>query len=88
MYLKGNISGINRLEAWVTTPLFLCQRKENSMRYEMGEADNHARWCFGRLRFISCLLKDSIRREGLWEDLIQDLYTTAFQAWKSGLDIR
>ena len=57
------------------------------MRYEMGEANQHAIWCLGRLRFLSCLLKDRIRQEGLWEDMIQELYVTAFQACKTGLDI-
>jgi hypothetical protein len=52
------------------------------MHYDLGEANNHARWCFSRLRFISCLLKDNLRREGLWDDLTQQLYATAYQAWQ------
>ena len=87
MFLNSNISGYQPLRGVVITPLFLSQRMENSMRYEMGEANNHARWCFSRLRFISCLLKDSLRREGIWDDLTQQLYATAYQAWQQEMTI-
>jgi len=48
--------------------------------YDLGEANLHVRVCFSRLRFVTCLLKDELRRDGLWDDLIQELYTTALEA--------
>jgi hypothetical protein len=31
-------------------------------------------------------MKDLLRKEGLWEDLIQELYAAALFAWKQGMD--
>jgi hypothetical protein len=39
-----------------------------------------------RLRWLSVDMKDLLRKEGLWEDLIQELYTAALFAWKHGMD--
>ena len=50
--------------------------------YDLGEANIYARMCLSRLRFVTCLLKDELRRDGLWDDLIQELYVTAFEAWR------
>ena len=52
------------------------------MHYDLGEAEDHARWTFCRLQFISCLLKDQIRQDSLWDDFIQELYTAAYDAWQ------
>src|SRR5271157_5610839 len=52
------------------------------MHYALGEAEDHARWTFCRLQFISCLLKDRIRQDSLWDDFIQELYTAAYDAWQ------
>lgn len=57
------------------------------MRYEMEEANDHARWCLSRLRFMSCLLKDQIRQDSLWDDFIQELYATAYDAWQQKMTI-
>jgi transposase len=57
------------------------------MHYDLGEADEHARWTFSRLRFMTCLLKDELRRDGHWDDFTQELYATAYQAWQQGLDM-
>jgi hypothetical protein len=51
------------------------------MHYELGEADNHVRWCFSRLRFLSSLLKDQLRRDCLWDDFQQEMYATAYYAF-------
>ncbi len=51
-------------------------------------AEDLARLCFSKLRFLSVSLKDSLRREGLWEDLSQDLYRTALEGWRQGLTAR
>jgi len=47
-------------------------------------AEDLARLCFSKLRFLPVSLKDSLRREGLWEDLSQDLYRTALEGWRQG----
>jgi len=52
------------------------------MRYDLGPADRHAALAFHRLRFLSILLKEELAREGLWDDLIQEVYTAALEAWK------
>ena len=57
------------------------------MHYDLGEANEHARWAFGKLRFVSCLLKDELRRDGHWDDFTQELYATAYHAWQQGLDV-
>jgi hypothetical protein len=57
------------------------------MHYELGEADNHVRWCFSRLRFMSCIVKDKLKKDGIWEDFTQELYTTSYSAWQQNLDI-
>jgi len=52
------------------------------LHYEMGKAGNHTRWTFSTLRFVSSLLKEKLRREGIWEDFAQELYATSFIAWQ------
>lgn len=51
-------------------------------------AEDLARLCFSKLRFLPISLKDSLRREGLWEDLSQDLYRTALEGWRQGKTAR
>lgn len=57
------------------------------MHYELGEADNHVRWCFSRLRFMSCIVKDKLKKDGIWEDFTQELYTTSYSAWQQDMDM-
>jgi len=52
---------------------------------EVSPADQAARLCFSKLRCISPLLKDWLRQEGVWEDLMQELHLAAWEAWKQGL---
>jgi hypothetical protein len=69
-------------------PLFLYKNGGKvTMHYELGEADNHVRWCFSRLRFMSSILKDKIRKDGIWEDFTQELYATSVMAWQQNMDI-
>jgi hypothetical protein len=56
------------------------------MRIDLGPANHHAALCISRLRWLSIDMKDLLRKEGLWEDLIQELYTAALFAWKHGMD--
>lgn len=53
---------------------------------ELGPADTAARMCFSRLRFVSTLLKERLQREGLWDDLVQEVYATAWEAWQKQLN--
>lgn len=57
------------------------------MNYDLGGANNHVKWSFSRLRFMSSILKDKLRKDGLWEDFTQQLYTTSVIAWQQNLDI-
>ncbi len=55
------------------------------LQYDLGEGNLYAKMCLSRLRFVTCLLKDELRKNGLWDDLIQELYVTAFEAWQQKL---
>ncbi|GAI03130.1 unnamed protein product, partial [marine sediment metagenome] len=54
--------------------------------YNLGPANHHAAVCIARVRWLSPEMRRLLRKEGIWEDLIQQLYTAAFEAWQSGLD--
>ncbi len=54
--------------------------------YELGEANLHVRLCLSQLRFKGCLLKNELRRDGLWDDLIQEIYATAWEAWQKRMN--
>ena len=56
------------------------------MRIDLGPANHHAALCISRLRWLPGSVKDLLRKEGLWEDLIQELYTAALFAWKHDMD--
>jgi hypothetical protein len=56
------------------------------MPIELGPANHHAALCISRVRWLSQSVRYLLRKEGIWEDLIQELYATAFEAWQSGLD--
>ena len=53
---------------------------------DLGPANHHAAVCIARVRWLSPEMRRLLRKEGIWEDLIQQLYTAAFEAWQSGLD--
>ena len=55
-------------------------------RIDLGPANRHAALCITRIRFLSLWIKDILRKEGLWDDLIQEMYATAFEAWKKDMD--
>jgi len=55
-------------------------------RIDLGSANHHAGVCISRLRWLGSLMKELLRKEGIWEDLIQELYAAAFFAWKQGMD--
>lgn len=56
--------------------------------YDLGPANEHAKWAFGRIRFLSYLLREDMRKNDLWEDFIQSLYTCAFNAWQQKMGIQ
>ncbi|MFW6125523.1 MAG: hypothetical protein ACOC58_00295 [Chloroflexota bacterium] len=51
-------------------------------------AEDLARVCFSKLRFYRASLKTRLRREGLWEDLAQELYRIALEGWHQGMTAR
>ena len=60
--------------------------QEKIKRLNLGPADHHAAVCISRVRFIGVTMRNLLRKEGIWEDLLQELYATAFEAWKLGMD--
>ena len=57
------------------------------MHYDMGAAGDHTRWTFSRLRFVSCLLKDKLKSDGIWEDFMQELHGAAYLAWQHDMSM-
>lgn len=51
-------------------------------------AEDLARFCFSKLRFLPATLKDDLRRRDLWEDLAQELYCIALEGWRQGKTAR
>jgi hypothetical protein len=56
------------------------------MRINLGPANHHAALCISRVRWLSLHLRYVLKKDGIWEDLMQELYSAAFDAWKSGMD--
>ena len=56
------------------------------MSINLGPANHHAALCISRVRWLSLHLRYTLRKDGIWEDLMQELRSTAFEAWKSGMD--
>ena len=56
------------------------------MSINLGLANHHAALCISRVRWLSLHLKYTLRKNGIWEDLMQELRSTAFEAWQSGMD--
>jgi len=56
------------------------------MRIDLGLANHHAALCISRVRWLPLYVRDTLRKDGLWGDLTQELYSVAFEAWKSGMD--
>ncbi len=55
---------------------------------ELGPAEQTARMCFSKFRFLPARIKEQLQREGLWDDLVQETYLTAWEAWQKGLSNR
>ena len=51
------------------------------MRVDMGDANRHASFCLRKVRFISPRMRELMRKEGIWEDLIQEMYMIAWTAY-------
>lgn len=58
------------------------------VRQELGPADHIAKLCYSKVRYLSILLRDRLQREGLWEDLMQEVHLAAWEAWQKGLSER
>jgi len=56
------------------------------MRIDLGPANHHAGVCISRIRWLSSQLREILKKEDIWEDLIQEMYAAAFSAWKQGMD--
>ncbi len=60
----------------------------SSVDAELGPAEQTARMCFSKFRFLPAWIKEQLQREGLWDDLVQETYLTAWEAWQKGLSNR
>jgi len=56
------------------------------MHLDLGPANHHAEVCISRIRWLPPALREILQKQGLWEDLMQELYTAAFSAWEQGMD--
>jgi hypothetical protein len=52
------------------------------MNADLGDANHHAAIAFSRLRFLSPDMKELMRKEGIWEDLVQEMYAAAWEAFQ------
>jgi len=56
---------------------------------ELGPAANNViRMCFAKFRFIPACLKDELHKAGVWDDLVQETYLTAWEAWQNRLSLK
>jgi len=51
-------------------------------------AEHERRMCFSKFRYLPTWLKEELGRDGLWDDLVQETYATAWEAWQRGLSER
>jgi len=56
----------------------------SSIDPKLDDLDHMAGVCFRSIKFriITAMLGDKLRHEGIWEDLIQEVYTAAWEAWQ------
>ena len=57
------------------------------MRVDLGCANHHAALSLARVRFLSPGMKELMRKEGILEDLIQELYAAAWVAYKKEMSV-
>lgn len=57
-----------------------------SLNSDLAPADNLASACFWTLRFMPERIRRRLHKSGLWEDLVQEIYLTAWQAYREELD--
>ena len=56
------------------------------MRYELGPANHHAAISLSRIRWLSPDMRELLRKEGIFKDLIQEMYAAGWQAYREQLD--
>ncbi len=56
------------------------------MHVDLDTANHHAAISFARLRFLSPDMKELMRKEGIWEDLVQEMYAAGWEAFQRGMD--
>jgi len=71
---------------YLNTPPLRGERRPK-MYYDLGPANRHASLCISQTRWMGPMLRELLFQDGLWEDLIQELYAAAFFAWKQGMDV-
>ncbi len=56
------------------------------MRLDIGPANHHTAIALSRIRWLSPDMRELMRKEQIWEDLIQEMYAAGWQAYKQQLD--
>ena len=56
------------------------------MHVDLDTANHHAAISFARLRFLSPDMKELMRKEGIWEDLVQEMYAAGWEAFQRHLN--
>jgi len=57
-----------------------------AVKYDLGSANHHAAIALSRIRWLSLGMRELMRKEGIWEDLIQEMYAAGWQAHNQQLD--
>ena len=53
---------------------------------DVGEANQHVKWAFSRMRYITATIRDMLKRDEVWPDLAQEIYAAAYECYKRNLD--
>ena len=56
--------------------------------YDIGKANQHVRWAFSRLHFMPSHVKEMLKQDDVWRDLVQELYFVAYDSWKQNFTIK
>ena len=60
----------------------------NNTVYDIGEANQYVKWAFSRLRYVPSTIKDMIKQDGIWLDLVQELYAVGYDSWIHNLTLQ
>lgn len=53
--------------------------------YDVGPANQHVKWAFSRLRYVTATIRDMLKKDDVWPDLVQEIYAAAYECYKRNL---